>query len=76
MQADRSLDSLYAELVSNGIIKPCPPRPLQDYLGTENFLGSVLQAQGVIADPSCGQMRRLFTEYCIYPLASDYCHLK
>lgn len=75
-QADRSLESLYAELVSNGIIRPCPARPLQDYLGTVNLLGSVLQAQGLIPDPSCAQMRQVLTQYCIYPLASRYCHLK
>ncbi|DBA81732.1 hypothetical protein WJX77_003084 [Trebouxia sp. C0004] len=74
--ADRSLESLYAELVSNGIIRPCPARPLQDYLGTVNLLGSVLQAQGLIPDPSCAQMRQVLTQYCIYPLASHYCHLK
>ncbi|KAA6424958.1 MAG: IQ and AAA domain-containing 1-like [Trebouxia sp. A1-2] len=74
--ADRILESLYAELVSNGIIRPCPARPLQDYLGTVNLLGSVLQAQGLIPDPSCAQMRQVLTQYCIYPLASRYCHLK
>ena len=76
VQADRSLESLYAELVSNSIIRPCPARPLQDYLGTVNLLGSVLQAQGLIPDPSCAQMRQVLTQYCIYPLASRYCHLK
>lgn len=76
MQADRSLEALYAELVSNGIIQPCPARPLQDYLGTVNFLGSVLQSQGLIPDPSCAEMRQVLTQYCIYPLASEYCHRK
>lgn len=76
MQAERSLEALYAELVSNGIIKPCPATPLQDYLGTVNFLGSILQSQNLIPDPSCAEMRQVLTQYCIYPLASEYCHLK
>lgn len=76
LQAERSLEALYAELVSNGIIKPCPAKTLQEYLGTVNFLGSVLQAQGLIPDASCAETRQVMTQYCIYPLASHYCHLK
>ena len=34
VQAERSLESIYAELVSNGIIRPCPPTRLSDFLGT------------------------------------------
>ena len=76
LQAERSLEALYAELVSNGIIKPCPATPLQDYLGTVNFLGATLQSQGLVPDASCAQMRQVLAQYCIYPLASEYCHCK
>ena len=76
MQAERSLESLYAELVSNGIIRPYPARPVADYLGTVNFVGSVKQSQGFIPDPSFSQIRRVLLQYCVYPFASKYCHAK
>ena len=76
LQAERSLESLYAELVSNGIIRPCPPTSLTDFFGNDNFLGGVLAAQGLFSDPAVAQVRRVLTQYCIYPLGSATVHLK
>ena len=76
VQAERSLESLHAELVSNGIIRACPPTSLMDFFGNDNFLGGVLAAQGLISDPAVAQVRRVLTQYCIYPLGSPTVHLK
>ena len=76
LQAERSLESLYAELVSNSIIRPCPATSLDDFFGSENFLGGVLAAQGLIPDAAVAQVRRVLTQYCIYPLGSAAVHLK
>lgn len=76
MQAERSLESLYAELVSNGIVRPCAAVSLHDFFGTENFLGGVLAAQGLIPDAAVAQVRRVLTQYCIYPLGSATVHEK
>lgn len=36
--ADRSIESLFAELVSNGILQPCPHVHVRDYLGSSGFM--------------------------------------
>ena len=76
--ADRSIESLFAELVSNGLIKPCPKTHVQDYLGLPHLLGFQLQQQqqGDPGDPSMPQVRQLVSEYCILPLGSTNVHEK
>lgn len=54
--ADRSMESLYAELVSNGILQQCPKSHVQDYLGSFSFLGSILEKSNILPDPSMGQV--------------------
>lgn len=36
--ADRSIESLFAELVSNGILVPCPHVHVRDYLGSSSYM--------------------------------------
>lgn len=70
------MESLYAELVSNGIIQKSLPIHIHDYLGAFNFLGATLNKAGILADPSFSQIRNAITEYCILPLGSAYLHEK
>ncbi len=36
--SDRSIESLFAELVTNGILQPCPAMHVQDYMGSSSFM--------------------------------------
>lgn len=36
--ADRSVESLFAELVSNGILQPCPHVHVRDCMGSSSFM--------------------------------------
>lgn len=41
--SDRSIESLFAELVSNGILQPCPHAHVRDYLGSPAFMQATLE---------------------------------
>ncbi|XP_071442654.1 dynein regulatory complex protein 11-like [Hetaerina americana] len=71
---DRTLDSLFEELVSNGIIKNYPEVPLSSFLGDASFVARQWQDMGKKAEPTIGDVRRLIKEYCIIPLGSEYIH--
>jgi len=72
--ADRSMESLYAELVSSKIIQPIPPRKVADYVGDFNYLGATLEKANLMPDPSMAQVRQAVTEYGILPLGSNLVH--
>jgi len=72
--SDRSIESLFAELVSNGILQPCPHVHVRDYLGSSSFMQATLEKASVIPDPSMAQIRTAVTEYGILPLGSQYIH--
>ncbi|KAK9817170.1 hypothetical protein WJX72_010626 [[Myrmecia] bisecta] len=73
---DRTIESLYAELVSTSILQKCPEIHIQDYLGAFNFLGATLEKAHVPTDPSIAQIRHVVTEYCLLSLGSAYVHEK
>ena len=54
---DRSAESLYAELVSNGIVQPCPPRGFAEFVGAYSYLGTTLEKADIRPDPSIAQVR-------------------
>jgi hypothetical protein len=54
--ADRSMESLYAELVSNGVLVRTPSSHVQDFLGSSGYMGSTLDKAGIIPDPSMAQV--------------------
>lgn len=56
---DRSAESLYAELVSNGIVQPCPPRGFAEFVGAYSYLGTTLEKADIRPDPSLAQVRPL-----------------
>lgn len=72
--SERSIESLFAELVSNGILVPCPHLHVRDYMGSSSFMQATLEKANVIPDPSMAQIRQALTEYAILPLGSQYIH--
>ena len=67
---DRSTESLYEELVVNGIIRPFPNVPLSDFIGDINMVASEVKKKGSkYPQPGGGDIRRLIAEYCILPMS-------
>lgn len=62
---DRTTESLFEELVTNGIIKKYPETPLKSYLGDRAYVARVG------TNPTPGDIRQLIIEYCILPLGSE-----
>ncbi|KAJ6642794.1 Dynein regulatory complex protein 11 [Pseudolycoriella hygida] len=62
---DRTTESLFEELVANGIIKKNPEINLSSFLGDR----SLCERSGI--NPTPGDIRQIITEYCILPLGSD-----
>lgn len=50
------MESLFAELVSNGILQKCPQTHIQDYLGCYSYMGATLEKANIIPDPSMAQV--------------------
>ena len=61
---DRTTESLFEELVVNGIIVKYP----ENYM--KNFLGDRAYAVRSSTNPALGDVRQLLKEYCILPLGS------
>ena len=68
---DRTPESLFEELVLNGIIKNYPKTSLDSYLGEANFVGAILKREGKDPSPGAGDIRRVLTEYCILPMSES-----
>ncbi|XP_037956231.1 dynein regulatory complex protein 11 [Teleopsis dalmanni] len=62
---DRTTESLYEELVTNGIIRKYPEIRLNQYLGDK----ALAARKGT--NPSSGDIRQVLIEYCILPLGSE-----
>lgn len=62
---DRTTESLFEELVTNGIIKRYPDTFLKSYLGDRAYTAR----SGI--NPTPGDIRQVVLEYCILPLGSD-----
>ncbi|XP_038206918.1 IQ and AAA domain-containing protein 1-like [Zerene cesonia] len=69
---DRTTESLFEELVTNGIIRPHPIVSIDDYIGEKSFVGAQWRCEGREPSPSLGDIRQLVKEYCILPLGSEY----
>ncbi|XP_017844860.1 dynein regulatory complex protein 11 [Drosophila busckii] len=65
---DRTTESLYEELVTNGIIRKYPEIKLKQFLGDK----ALTARNGT--NPSPGDIRQLLIEYCILPLGSPAIH--
>ncbi|XP_031824111.1 dynein regulatory complex protein 11 isoform X2 [Sarcophilus harrisii] len=73
---DRTLDSLYKELVEEGLlIKPLKVQ-LSEYIGEFCYLGTTLRHISIEPMPSLSDVRQLITLYGILPLGSQTVHEK
>ena len=62
------MESLYEELVSEGIIVRYPRTQLSDFEGEYSYLGTTLRQANIEPMPSLSDVRRLLAEYAILPL--------
>nr|XP_026494217.1 IQ and AAA domain-containing protein 1-like isoform X1 [Vanessa tameamea] len=68
---DRTTESLFEELVTNGIIRPYPFVKIDDFIGDKSYAASEWRGQGREPSPCLGDIRHLVKEYCILPLGSE-----
>ncbi len=70
---DRTLESLFEELVVNGIIKTAPNVPLANFVGGMNNVASAVKKQAK-RDPLPGpaDIRRTIAEYCVLPMGEFF----
>ena len=72
LTADRTIESLYAELVELGIVQPVPPEHTLDaYAGDINIMGATLERNKYFPDPSMAQVRQMVTELAVLPLGAS-----
>ncbi|KAK2532182.1 hypothetical protein Q9966_008446 [Columba livia] len=73
---DRTIDSLYRELVEEGLLIKAKTVNLSDYVGEYNYVGTALLQAGVEPMPSLAHVRQLIALYGILPLGSQTVHEK
>ena len=75
MTPDRTTESLFEELVLNGIIKSYPKVRMKEFLGEISYTGMAMKAKAGAKDPEPGgsDVRRAITEYCILPMSKSKC---
>ncbi|CAM4622835.1 unnamed protein product [Leuciscus chuanchicus] len=74
LTADRTIESLYEELVLEGfIIRPMNVK-LSDYIGEYSYLGTTLRQADIEPMPSLSDVRQLIALYGILPLGSQCVH--
>ncbi len=66
--ARRTLESLFEELVTEGVIQRPQRVGLADFIGEYSYLGTTLRAANIEPMPSLSDVRRLITEFAILPL--------
>ncbi|XP_045701684.1 dynein regulatory complex protein 11 [Phyllostomus hastatus] len=76
LTADRTIESLYKELVEEGLLVQALKVSLSDYIGEYSYLGTTLRQVSVEPMPSLLDVRQLVTLYGILPLGSAEVHAK
>ncbi|XP_062854919.1 dynein regulatory complex protein 11 [Trichomycterus rosablanca] len=76
LTADRSVETLYEELVEKGLLKPADDVKLQDYLGDYSYLGTTLRQTDIEPMPSLSDVRQVLALYAVLPLGSQVLHEK
>ena len=66
------MESLYEELVHEGIIVRTPKFGMKDYLGEFSYLGTTLRQNNIEPMPSLSDVRHLVTLYGILPLGKEH----
>ena len=64
----RTIESLYEELVTEGIIVRHPKVMLSEFEGEYSYLGTTLRQANIEPQPSISDVRRLVAEFGILPL--------
>ncbi|XP_019347570.1 dynein regulatory complex protein 11 isoform X3 [Alligator mississippiensis] len=73
---DRTIDSLYKELVEGGLLIKPKTVKLSDYVGEYSYLGTTLRQVDIEPMPSLADVRQLIALYGILPLGSQALHEK
>ncbi|XP_058155830.1 dynein regulatory complex protein 11 [Dasypus novemcinctus] len=76
LTADRTIESLYKELVEEGLLIQSLKVNLSDYIGEYNYLGTTLRQVSIEPMPSLLDVRQLVTLYGVLPLGSASVHEK
>ncbi|KAM4629825.1 dynein regulatory complex protein 11 [Polymixia lowei] len=76
LTADRTLESLYRELVEQHLLKQADNVRLQDYLGDYSYLGTTLRQTDIEPMPSLSDVRQVLTLFAVLPLGSQAVHEK
>ncbi|KAK6325599.1 hypothetical protein J4Q44_G00049410 [Coregonus suidteri] len=76
LTADRTLESLYEELVLEGILIRPMNIKLSEYIGEFSYLGTTLRQADIEPMPSLSDVRQLIALYGILPLGSQSVHQK
>ncbi len=71
MTKDRTLESVYEELVMENVIKRPKKIPLDQYFGEYSYLGTTLRNTQIEPQPSLSDVKQLITLYGILPLGKD-----
>uniref|UniRef100_A0A8B9CWQ3 IQ motif containing with AAA domain 1 n=1 Tax=Anser brachyrhynchus TaxID=132585 RepID=A0A8B9CWQ3_9AVES len=72
----RTIDSLYRELVEEGVLIKPKTVYLSDYIGEYSYLGTTLRQVDIEPVPSLADVRQLIALYGILPLGSQTVHEK
>ncbi|KAJ8276938.1 hypothetical protein GJAV_G00069570 [Gymnothorax javanicus] len=73
---DRSIQSLFQELVEQGLLKQAEAINLKDYLGDFSYLGTTLRQTDIEPMPSLSDVRQVIALYAVLPLGSQALHEK
>ncbi|KAM9380639.1 dynein regulatory complex protein 11 [Phaethornis superciliosus] len=73
---DRTVDSLYKDLVKEGLLMKAKTVNISDYVGDYSYLGSTSLQLGKESVPSATDVRQLIALYGILPLGSQTVHEK
>nr|KAF6450334.1 IQ motif containing with AAA domain 1 [Molossus molossus] len=76
LTGDRTIESLYQELVQEGLLMQVLKVGLSDYIGEYSYLGTTLRRVSIEPMPSLLDVRQLVTLYGILPLGSQAVHEK
>jgi SpoVK/Ycf46/Vps4 family AAA+-type ATPase len=74
LTAGRPIESIFEELVHEGVIIKCPKVRLSEYVGEYSYLATTLRQKGIEPMPSLSDVKRVITELCILPLGSQAVH--
>nr|CAB3255453.1 IQ and AAA domain-containing protein 1-like [Phallusia mammillata] len=74
LTADRTIESLYEELVQQGVLSKCPQIWMNEFIGDYSYLGTTLRLADIEPMPSLSDVRQLVSLYGVLPLGSQFVH--